>query len=115
LLIPEKIRMITVPLTVQGIRDMEFDSDHSIHVQEIKLSEHQFYRLYQTGVFDVLNRLCNVIIDDFESEVIPYKNLLHAKKEIENVFGNNEMDEVFLLLQLIDLAILKQTGIYFYF
>lgn len=107
--------MITVPLNDQGMKDMEFDSDHSIHVQEIKLNEQQFYKLYQTGVFDVLNRLCNVIIDDFESEVIPFENLLHAQKEIKNVFGNNEMEEFFLLLQLIDLAILKQTGIYFYF
>ncbi|MDQ1236112.1 hypothetical protein QE450_003610 [Paenibacillus sp. SORGH_AS306] len=109
------MKIITVPINAQGIKDMEYDSDCSMHVQELKIDNESFYKLYKTGIFDVLNRTCNVIIDDFESEWIKYDQLFDAIDEVEKIFKDNTCYELTQLFMLIKLAISKKTGIYFYF
>jgi hypothetical protein len=111
----EKIRIITVPLNDQGMNDMENELEGSHYVEEFKLNEQQFYTLYETDVFNVLNRECDALIDDFESEFIDSDSLLNAKEEINNLFKNSSCYELKVLLKLITLAIEKKTGIYFHF
>ncbi|UKS29659.1 hypothetical protein LOZ80_12285 [Paenibacillus sp. HWE-109] len=111
----KKIRIISVPFNDQGMKDMENDLDNSEYVQEFKINEKQFYTLFESGIFNVLNRECDVLIDDFETELIDFESLLKANKVLSNSFENSNCYEIEVLLGLISLTIEMKKGIYFHF
>lgn len=70
-----KIRFISVPLNDQGIEEYDQGVEDTKNIKVFELNEEEFKELYSSGIFDVINSKCNLLIDDYESEIIDKDNL----------------------------------------
>ena len=68
-------RFLTVPKNNQGTYEYNYGIAHTDNMIEKKLSEEEFYALYHNGVFKQINDRCNLMIDDYESEIISCHNI----------------------------------------
>ena len=78
----ERRRFLSVPMNLQSMYDAEHgiwnEQEHHIW----NLTEKTCDALWKCGVFDLLNRKFNLIIDDFEDEHILYQKLYFVKDEL---------------------------------
>jgi len=98
----EKVRFISVPLNEQGMDDYNYGVEDSKNITEIKLDEDKFDKVYFSRVFNDINEKCNLLIDDYESEVIKGENLKIA-------LDISKKKKCGVLIQAIELAIEKNT------
>ena len=64
-------RYITVIKNNQGMRDYEYGIDASPHFNEFELEEDEFETIALSGFWQRINEKCELLIDDYESEMIP--------------------------------------------
>lgn len=70
-----KVRFISVPLNEEGIEEYDQGIENTENIKVFKLDEEEFEELYSSGIFEKINLECNLLIDDYESEIIDSKNL----------------------------------------
>ena len=75
-------RYITVPLDSEAMEAYDIGEENIENSLEWMLTEEEFDVLNGIGIFNQINSECNLIIDDFESEVIQGNNLEKAFKII---------------------------------
>lgn len=74
----ERLRCISVPLNGLGVDDYNYGVENSENITEFKLTEEEFNNMDSSGIFDEINIVCNLLIDDYESEEIKEENLTKA-------------------------------------
>lgn len=107
------MKVITVPNTAEAMKKLDFDECTSNEITEINLTEIEYGELWKSGVIDKLNQKLNLLIDDYENESIEIKEDLLMAKNI--CLKNNDSRIVNKLLKQVELALMKNTGVYFYF
>lgn len=110
-----KKRYISAPKDKEAIKAYNMGEDTSEQMSEWSLSEEEFNKLYSSGIFKELNCVCNVCIDDFESEIIDFSKLIMAKETIIKFKNSLPKDEFIKLYSLFLEAINYQTLIAFDF
>lgn len=78
-----KNRFLTVPLNRDGEKEYDQGIEESDNLKTYKLPEDEFKLLDSGGFFADLNNKFGLLIDDYESEVIPEKALNYAEFLLE--------------------------------
>lgn len=105
-------RVITVPKDAKASHALDYDNANPEHLIELNLTHKEFMKLYNDNFFNYLNNVCNVNIDDHESEVIDDREAI--KLILENYKGNTDM-LYFSILNLFKEALNRSTSIHFHF
>ena len=101
---------------IREVHDLHVKNRPDVYNETDKpLSEEEFNKLYSSGIFKELNCVCNVCIDDFESEIIDFSKLIMAKETIIKFKNSLPKDEFIKLYSLFLEAINYQTLIAFDF
>ena len=105
------MKYITVPINKEAMIRLDYDQNIEGDLVEIIVTEEELDSLWK--LFQELNLLLGIHIDDYETEeVTDYKKLLEMKKIL---IANNTDYLTEKILHLIELAIDYKTGIFFFF
>ena len=111
----DRQRYISVPKNKKAMEAYDLGEERPEEMIEWKLTESEFNILYNSGVFHQLNEECDVIIDDFESEIIDVDGLSTAEVVILKLQESVNNKEIEHLYNLILEAIKNETLIAFDF
>lgn len=78
-------RFLVVPIDKQGVEDYENDVTKLDKLKQFVFPETEFNLLWNSGYFSYLNARFNLLIDDYEEEVIPNNALEDAKKQLNEL------------------------------
>ena len=97
----DRQRYISVQKSKKAMQAYDLGEEMPEEMVEWKLKESEFNILYNNGVFQQLNKACDVIIDDFESEVIDAEGLSTAEiviLKLQESFNNKEIEHLYNLI-----------------
>jgi hypothetical protein len=107
-------KLVAVPKTQEALRQLALDQAASSSLIEWVLTDLEFAELWQSGVFTKINGACGTMIDDFEAEhIVNIEELRHcaavvsALKSLSPALGQLDV--------LVQEALQRKTGIFFYF
>ena len=83
------MKIISVPSTIEVMTRLDTDSCVEGDLQEIELGEQDYKQLWEAGVFYEINNELDIIIDDFEDDVIPLDSLPEAIAIVEKFVKKN--------------------------
>lgn len=84
-------------------------------MEEMTLSEEQYKTLDDIGVFEKINEKCNIIIDDYEEEVLEADKVPIALETVNQLINSNANEELIKLRKMLELAITYKTIVGFDF
>lgn len=84
-------------------------------MDEMILSDEQYRNLCSMEVFDKINEECEIIIDDYEDEILELDKIPIALKVINQLLLSNLNEELIHLKRMLDLAICYKTIVGFDF
>lgn len=111
------MKNLTVPVNQKALEELDCDSCSKDDLEEISLSDQEYQELWHSGIFNLFNEVLDLMIDDYEDEVITgVANLALAKKlTLRCIAENPQVHALKKLLKQIELAEEYQTGLFFYF
>ncbi|WBW97308.1 hypothetical protein [Oceanirhabdus sp. W0125-5] len=101
-------RYIRVPKDGKAAEDYDYGVQKPSQMIDWILNEEEYYKLDLLEVFNELNIGCNIIIDDFEEEVIIYDKLDKALDIVDKIIIKNQAskkDNIEVLNKLKDMVI----------
>lgn len=111
----EKVRFIRVPKDDKAMEDYDYGVQKKEQMEEMILSEAQYKALDDTGVFDRINEKCDIIIDDYEEEVLKLDKIPLALEIVNQLINSNDNEELIELKNILNLAITYKTIVGFDF
>ena len=78
---------MTVPLNTKGIEEYNYGVQATPNMHEYQLEPAEMERLYIMGIFNYINEKCNLMIDDYESEIITAENIRKCLDELKKCPG----------------------------
>lgn len=105
------MKIIIVPKDQKAEHDLDYDRAEDSILLVWALSDDEYMDLDAQGVFGWLNRQCGVLIDEYEDQRIPWDKLLVVRETL----AKNANANVVRLSALVNEAITRRTGIWFYF
>ncbi|WP_158989503.1 hypothetical protein [Mucilaginibacter sp. L196] len=113
------MKIICVPKDSIAEKRLEYDLAESDELIELNFEDESFYKLWNTGFFNSINKMIGIIIDDFEDEHI--SNITEIKKVIDSdIFSNYSLDKKLDIItekikSLFEEAYKRKTSIRFFF
>lgn len=104
-------KTICVPISLEAEQRLDYDQNLPGDLLEIEISQTEFNELWDSGLFQILNANLDILIDEYEDEVIIFEKLDQA---IELISGL-ELSVVNQIKDLMCTARKTGVGIYFYF
>ena len=84
-------------------------------MEEMVLSEEQYRKLDEIGVFDIINEKCDIIIDEYEDEVLELDKVPIALEVVTQLINDNKDEDLVRLKEMLNLAIIYKTVVGFDF
>lgn len=110
------MKIITVPKNKDAMEKLDYDNASPDDLFEVKLSNDEFIKLWNAGVFATINNKCGTMISEYEDDQIT------DIEDLENLIATLELQEYdeieYLVQKIIDSlkkAVLFGTGIFFFF
>ena len=66
----ERVRYIRVPKDIKAMKYYDYGVQKDEQMEELILSESQYSVFYTLKVFQLINEECDVLIDDYEEELL---------------------------------------------
>lgn len=104
-------RYLTVIKNERGLEEYNYGVEESKNLQVYELLENEFEELCRINVFRKINNECNLMIDDFESELLNIEDLRKIEKYLINDIS--KVSKVFCAACLAALEIGVALGIDF--
>lgn len=111
----ERNKYIRVPRDKKAMEDYDFGIQKEEQLEEMVLSEEQYNKLNEIGVFKIINQACDIIIDEYEEEVLELSKIPTALEVIEKLIRDNESEELLRLREMLELAVSYNTIVGFDF
>ena len=111
----ERNKYIRVPRDNKAMEDYDFGIQKEEQLEEMVLSEEQYNKLNEIGVFEIINQACDIIIDEYEEEVLELSKIPTALEVIEKLIRDNESEELLRLREMLELAVSYNTIVGFDF
>ena len=108
------MKVICVPLSKGAMKRLDTDSCTDNDLREVSIGEEEYDRLWNSGIFDQLNAKLDILIDDYEDEIITFEKLELAI-EIVREHPQGESDWFRPMRELMEVALERKTGLYFFF
>ncbi len=77
-------RYLTVIKNERGLEEYDCGVEESENIKVYELPENEFEGLCKSGVFKKINNECNLMIDDYESELLSVDDLKKCEKYMIN-------------------------------
>jgi len=111
----ERDKYIRVPKDKKAMEDYDFGIQKKEQMEEMILSEEQYDKLNEIGVFESINHACDIIIDEYEEEVLELSKIPTALDIIEKLIKDSASEELLRLKELLELAVSYKTIVGFDF
>lgn len=111
----ERERLIRVPKDQKAMEDYYYGIQKKEQMEEMVLSEEQHKILYDTGVFDLINDRCNIIIDSYEEEWLEFDKIPIAIEIVNQLIKSNPNEQLVKFKRMLDMAIAYKTIVGFDF
>lgn len=111
----ERNKYIRVPRDKKAMEDYDFGIQKEEQLEEMVLSEEQYNKLNEIGVSEIINQACDIIIDEYEEEVLELSKIPTALEVIEKLIRDNESEELLRLREMLELAVSYNTIVGFDF
>ena len=111
----ERNKYIRVPRDKKAMEDYDFGIQKEEQLEEMVLSEEQYNKLNEIGVFEIINQACDTIIDEYEEEVLELSKIPTALEVIEKLIRDNKSEELLRLREMLELAVSYNTIVGFDF
>ena len=110
------MKLLTVPVSISAMHRLDTDTCLDGDLSEVEIESDDYKELWDSKILEKLNRELNILIDDFEDEVIPCDKLTQAFNIVVNYSQKKPHVQVLIKLKKqLEIAIENQTGIYFFF
>lgn len=109
-----KKRYVRVPKDKQAMIDYDYGVIKDEQMEQLILSEEQFLVLYNLGVFEAINRKCD-IIDDYEEKILPTDKITAALDIVNEFIDKDKCHELVELRNMLSLAAEYKTVVGFDF
>ncbi|SDJ39765.1 hypothetical protein [Chryseobacterium jejuense] len=104
-------KLIIVPKDKEAETALDYDLATSEQIVELNLTNEAFEKLWNEGVFSLINKTSNSNIDQFEDEHITDLNYIsNSFIELKKI-----SDDIEDIIKMFELAITYNTSIHFYF
>lgn len=104
-------KIIVVPKNKEAEIALDYDTATSEQVVELSLTHYEFEKLWNEGVFALINNISDSNIDDYEDEHITDLNLIsRSYHELKKLPCKPEE-----IIKMFEFAIMYKTSIHFYF
>lgn len=111
----EREKYIRVPKNKKAMEDYDYGIQKEEQMEEMVLSEEQYSKLDEIGVFDIINEKCDIIIDEYEEEVLELDKIPIALEVVTQLTNDNKDEELVRLKEMLNLAITYKTIVGFDF
>ena len=111
----EHIRYIRVPKDTKAMKDYDYGVQKDEQMEELILSESQYSVFYTLKVFQLINEECDVLIDDYEEEVLSLEKIPLALKIVNKIIQNSNDINLIKFKNILELAIKYRTIVGFDF
>lgn len=111
----EREKYIRVPKNKKAMEDYDYGIQKEEQMEEMVLSEEQYSKLDEIGVFDIINEKCDIIIDEYEEEVLELDKVPIALEVVTQLINDNKDEELVSLKEMLNLAITYKTIVGFDF
>lgn len=104
-------KTIVVPKNKKAEKTLDYDTAPKEQIIELNLSELEFEKLWNEGVFFLINKVSQCSIDDYEDEHITNLNLIsNTLNELSKLKDGPKE-----IIKMFELALIYKTSIHFYF
>ena len=107
----ERMRYIRVPKDIKAMKDYDYGVQKDEQMEELILSESQ----YSVKVFQLINEECDVLIDDYEEEVLSLEKIPLALRIVNKIIQNSNDINLIKFKNMLELAIKYRTIVGFDF
>lgn len=114
-LIMERKRYIKVPKNERSMNDYDYGVQNNEQTEILILDDNQYMTLNKIGIFNEINKKCDIIIDDYEEEVLEFKKIPVALDIVDEFILHYKNDELVKLKEMLNLASMYKTFIAFDF
>jgi len=111
------MKIVLVPNDIKAMHRLDMDATADGDLVEYRMTQNEFDILWNIGYFDALNSSLNLSIDEFEDEKIDISGIDKAM-----VISNSYMEDhpvasrcLTSIVELLELARKKRTGLFMYF
>lgn len=111
----EREKFIRVPKNKKAMEDYNYGIQKEEQMEAMVLSEEQYNKLDEVGVFDIINEKCDIIIDEYEEEVLELDKIPIALEAVTQLINDNKYEELVRLREMLNLAITYKTIVGFDF
>lgn len=111
----EREKYIRVPKNKKAMEDYGYGIQKEEQMEEMVLSEEQYSKLDEIGIFDIINEKCDIIIDEYEEEVLELDKIPIALEVVTQLINDNKDEELVRLKEMLNLAITYKTIVGFDF
>lgn len=108
-------KYIRVPKNKKAMEDYGYGIQKEEQMEEMVLSEEQYSKLDEIGIFDIINEKCDIIIDEYEEEVLELDKIPIALEAVTQLINDNKDEELVRLKEMLNLAITYKTIVGFDF
>lgn len=106
-----KIRKISIPVSMDALNRLNYDVCESGDLLEMIIEESEFDSLLKTGVFAEINKQLDVLVGDYEDELIFFKDFEALGKILYDFICINPNNKVLHKVYLIyEIACILKTG-----
>lgn len=105
------VKSIIIPKNKIAEINLDLDKALSEELIEIELDEFEFNSLWDSGIFLLINKICNTNIDDFEDEHIYSLTLIKKIYEEIKIKHPNQIK----IINAFNYALIYKTSIHFFF
>lgn len=111
----ERKKYIRVPKNRKAMEAYDYGILREEQMEEMLLSAEQYILLDKLGVFDSINKSCDIIIDEYEEEVLETDKIPIALEVVTQLLEENENDELVRLKEMLKMAAAYKTIVGFDF
>lgn len=111
----ERKKFIRVPINKNAQKTYELGILREDELETLVLSNDQFLELYRLGVFEKINEKCDIIIDEFEDEILELDRIPAAIEILTQLISEHDNADLVEIKKMLELAVAFNTIVGFDF
>lgn len=111
----ERKKFIRVPINKKAKQNYDLGILREDELETLVLSDDQFQELYKMGVFDIINKKCDIIIDEFKDVILELDRIPAAIEILTKLISENDNADLVEIKKMLELAVSLGTIVGFDF
>lgn len=111
----ERKKFIRVPINKKAKQNYDLGILREDELETLVLSDDQFQELYKMGVFDIINKKCDIIIDEFKDVILELDRIPAAIEILTKLISENNNEDLVEIKKMLELAVSLGTIVGFDF